>query len=74
MADDKDTRMPSYLPKGLFFLLMLAGILLLVIWTAVWLIPQGLFFDLGLYSVTSIMILIGLVGYLLYSYKDKHDA
>jgi hypothetical protein len=74
MTDDKDIRMPAYIPKGLFFILMLAGILLWVIWTAIWLIPDGKFFDLGLYAVCSVVILTGLVGFLLYSYKDKHDA
>jgi hypothetical protein len=74
MADEKLIRMPSYVPKGLFFLLMVAGILLWIVWTVVWLIPDGKFFDLGLYAVTSLVILMGLTGFLLYSYKDKHDA
>ena len=71
MAEEKEIKLPDNIIKGLFFLLMLAGILLLVIWTAVALIPQGIFFDLGLYSISSVMILGGLTGWLLYSHREK---
>ena len=74
MAEEKEVKLANSYIKGFFFLLMLAGILLWVVWTAVALIPDGRVFDLGLYSIGSIMILMGLTGTLLFRHKEKTEA
>ena len=74
MVEEKDVKLPNSVIKGLFFLLMVLGIVLLVVWTGMMVITQGKFFDLGLYSITSVMILGGLTGTLLYRSKEKAEA
>ncbi|MBN1390444.1 MAG: hypothetical protein JXA22_07370 [Candidatus Thermoplasmatota archaeon] len=74
MAEEKDVKLPLGLVKNIFTLLMIAGILLYVAWTILMIVTKGIFFDLGLYSVCIIMVLMGLAGRLLYSHKQKTEA
>jgi len=74
MPEEKEVKLPYGLVKNLFTLLMIAGILLYIAWTVLMIVTQGIFFDLGLYSICIIMILFGLAGRLLYSHKQKTEA
>ncbi|MGA1821380.1 MAG: hypothetical protein ACMUIG_02505 [Thermoplasmatota archaeon] len=74
MVEEKEVKLPNSVIKGMFFLLMVLGVVLLVVWTAMMIIREGRFFDLGLYSITSVMILGGLTGTLLYRSKEKAEA
>ncbi len=71
MVDEKSTQMPKSLIRSLFTALMVFGILLYVIWiiAASIINEKVILFDLGLYSITIIMILMGMTGRYLYGLK-----
>ena len=66
----EETRIPPVLPKLFYLLLLIAGISLLVVWTAFYLVPKGVYYDVGLWSTSSILIFFGIVGYILYGKLD----
>lgn len=74
MAEEKEVPLPTGFLKKLSTFIMIAGILLYVGWSILLIVTKGIFFDLGLYSVCIIMVLMGLTGRLLYSHKQKMEA
>jgi len=73
MSEEKEIPIPNGLVKALFTLLMAAGVILYLTWTVVMIIKAQEYFDLGLYAICSVMILMGLTGRLLYGYKMKAE-
>ncbi len=71
MSDEKSTQLPKSLIRNLFTALMVFGILLYVGWiiTASIINEKVIIFDLGLYSITILMILMGMTGRYLYGLK-----
>ncbi|MFO8050490.1 MAG: hypothetical protein R6V01_02180 [Thermoplasmatota archaeon] len=74
MAEEKQVLLPRNLVKNLFTILMVAGILLYLGWTAVLIIRHGVFFDFGLYSICIIMVLFGLTGRMLFGGQAKMES
>jgi hypothetical protein len=69
----KEPEIPPSIPKALYTLLLIAGIVLLVFWYSVYLIPRGIYFDVGLYAVVAMLIGFGLVGRLLYGAIEREE-
>ena len=71
MVDTKDTPIPKSIIRTLSTVLMIMGILLYIGWIITASIINGkiILFDLGLYSITIIMFLMGLTGRYLYGLK-----
>jgi hypothetical protein len=59
------------IPKAFYGLLLVVGIVLYVSWTALYLAPRGRFFDVGLFSLSIILILFGATGYVLYGEIER---
>ncbi|MFW3147095.1 MAG: hypothetical protein ACMUIE_09820 [Thermoplasmatota archaeon] len=74
MVDDKKAELPRGLIKNLFTALMVAGILLYVPWQIYLIAVKNIWFDIGLYSLCVIMILMGLTGRLVYGYEAKLES
>ena len=74
MVEEKQVMLPRNVIKNLFTLLMVAGIVLYISWSAVLIVKHGVFFDLGLYSICIIMVLFGLTGRMLYGGQSKTDS
>ena len=53
-------------PKLFYGAVLVAGIVLYVSWTALFLVPQGIWFDVGIFSLCIVMVLFGAAGYVLY--------
>ncbi len=73
MAEEPEVKMPLSIIRGAFTILLVIGVLLYVGWTVLLIIEKGIFFDLGLYSICVVMILMGLFGRLLYGHKIKQE-
>ncbi len=58
-------------PKTFYGLVLIVGIVLYVGWTALYLAPEGKYFDVGLFSLSIILILFGLTGYVLYGEIER---
>ena len=58
----------------LFTIMMVAGIALFAIWQVYLIITKGIFFDIGLYSISIVMILGGLTGRLIYGHREKAET
>jgi len=71
MVEEKEVPFPYAITKGLFTLLMIAGILLFIVWTIVMFINSGRILDWGIYAICVIMALMGFFGRLLYGLKEK---
>ncbi|UCH90355.1 MAG: hypothetical protein JSV49_10860 [Thermoplasmata archaeon] len=63
--------MPISVPKLFYRLLLLAGILFYISWLAVFGVEH--WNDIGVYSITVVLICFGLVGSLLYDEIEKAD-
>jgi len=61
-------------PKAFYGLLLVVGIVLYVGWTALYLAPKGKYFDVGLFSLSSILILFGITGYVLYGEIERRRS
>lgn len=66
MVEDKQVLLPGSFVKGLFTLLMIAGVVLYIAWTGFLIVKHGVFFDFGLYSLCIVMFLFGLTGRMLF--------
>ncbi|HID73946.1 MAG TPA: hypothetical protein EYP43_02715 [Thermoplasmata archaeon] len=67
----KRTRgIPPAIPKALYGLMLVFGVILYIGWTAVFLLPQGRLFDVGLFSLCIPLILMGATGYVLYGEQE----
>ncbi len=53
-------------PKLMYGTILVAGVLLYILWTALFLVPRGIYFDVGLFSISIVLILFGATGYVLY--------
>jgi len=75
MVEDKAVKMPNTFVRGLYTAMAVAGIVLYIVWMIAASIVNGkvMIFDLGLYSVCIILILMGLTGRFLYSEKIKKE-
>ena len=71
MVDERESQLPKPLIRNMFTVLMVLGILLYVVWLIAASIINGkvIIFDLGLYSITILMFLMGLTGRYLYGLK-----
>lgn len=71
MVDERESQIPMGLVRNLFTALMVFGIILYVGWIIAASIINGkvIIFDLGLYSITILMFLMGLTGRYLYGLK-----
>ena len=71
MVDERESQLPKPLIRNMFTVLMVLGIILYVGWLIAASIINGkvIIFDLGLYSITIIMFLMGLTGRYLYGLK-----
>ena len=49
--------------RAFYLLLLVTGVILYLVWSIIW----NAWTDLGLYSITLMMVGFGLVGYLLYT-------
>lgn len=67
MVEEKQVSLPNSYLRGFSNILMAISILLLVVWTIVMFLKQGKLFDVGIYSVFTILFLFGLTGRLLYT-------
>ena len=65
----EEFEMPAYIPKILYTLMLLAGVILYVSWLTLYGLDK--WNDVGLYSVTVILIGFGLVGKLLYGHIEQ---
>ncbi len=74
MVEEKQAPFPYAISKGLFTLLMVAGALLFIVWTIVMFIKSGHILDWGIYSISVVMVLMGLFGRMLYTEKEKLDS
>ncbi len=71
MVEEKEVPFPYAITKGLFTLLMIAGILLFTVWTIIMFIKSGRILDWGIYAICVIMVLMGFFGRQLYGLKEK---
>ena len=74
MAEEKQVPFPHSLSKGIFTLLMVAGIILFITWTIAMFIKSGRILDWGIYAVSIILVLMGLFGRLVHSTEGKQDS
>ena len=68
---EDDVRMPVIIPKMFYRLLLLSGILFYICWLAVFGLEH--WNDVGVYSITVLLICFGLVGTFLYSEIEKQE-
>lgn len=75
MVDERESQLPKPLIRNMFTILMVMGIILYVGWLIAASIINGkvIIFDLGLYSITILMFLMGLTGRYLYGLKIARD-
>ena len=71
MVDERESQLPKPLIRNMFTVLMVLGVILYVGWLIAASIINGkvIVFDLGLYSITILMFLMGLTGRYLYGLK-----
>ncbi len=76
MVDERESQLPKPLIRTMFTILMVMGIILYVGWLIAASIINGkvIIFDLGLYSITILMFLMGLTGRYLYGLKIARDS
>lgn len=70
-TDTGERSVPAVLPLFISDMLFLGGLLIYIIWTAVFLIPKGRYFDVGLFSICAVLVLFGLVGHFHYRALEK---
>ena len=68
---EDDVKMPVIIPKMFYRLLLLSGILFYICWLAVFGLEH--WNDVGVYSITVLLICFGLVGTFLYSEIEKQE-
>ncbi|MCD6384126.1 MAG: hypothetical protein J7L88_06670 [Thermoplasmata archaeon] len=62
---------PPALPRFISDMLFIAGVLIYIVWTALYLVPQNKYFDIGLFSICAVITLFGLIGH--YHYKNVEE-
>lgn len=74
MAEEKEVPFPTSVSKGFFTVIMVLGIIFFVVWTPLMIYHSGRVLDWGVYSVTIVMVLMGLFGRMIYSRKEKESS
>ena len=65
----EETKMPAVVPRIFYTILFMLGVGLYLGWGILF----NVWLDLGVYAVSIILIGFGLVGMLLYSYKERQE-
>jgi len=66
-----ETAAPPVLPLFISDMLFLGGVLIYIIWTVLYLLPEGKLFDVGLFSICIVITLFGLVGHFHYRNLER---
>ena len=61
---------PLAIPRTFYLVLLVAGVGFYIIWSALF----DAWTDLGVYTISSILVGFGLVGTLLYGIRDRQEA
>ena len=67
----KDKKMPLLIPKIACFILFFFGLITYIVFTLGLMIPDGRFFDIGLFSFCLVPTLLGLVGFWVLKEEEK---
>jgi hypothetical protein len=65
----EESKMPAIIPRIFYTILFMLGVGLYIGWG----IMFNVWFDLGVYAISIILIGFGLTGMLLYSYFERHE-
>jgi hypothetical protein len=71
MAQQKEVAFPPGKRKFIGLAIAAIGITLYVFWTLYYLIPEKIYFDLGLFSISIVIFLFGIGFTWLFSAQDK---
>jgi len=74
MPEEDKSSVPASVLRVFYLILFLMGLIILVIWEAVYLIPEKIYYDGGLFSVCILLLAFGGIGYLLYGEMEKKEA
>ena len=74
MPEEDKTSVPPAVLRVFYLIVFLTGLIILVIWEAVYLIPEKIYYDAGLFSVVLLLLGFGGIGYLLYGDMEKKEA
>lgn len=70
MMPEEDVKLPPTIPKYISLILIILGIIFYISWVGT---EPSAWNDIGVYSVTVILLGFGIAGYLLFGYKEKHQ-
>jgi hypothetical protein len=70
VQEEAVTEMPLVLPRVFYMALLVFGIAFYFIWSAMY----GTWTDLAVYTITVICVGLGLIGTLLYTYREQEEA
>lgn len=73
MEEENEVKFPTTGLKYIFLGVLFIGITLYVSWMILFLIPQGTWFDIGVFSISICIAGFGAVGYWLYSNIEKKE-
>jgi len=73
MAEENEVKFPTAGLKYIFLGVLFLGITLYVSWMILFLIPQGTWFDIGVFSLSICIAGFGAAGYWLYSNIEKKE-
>ena len=65
----EEAKMPAVLPRIFYTILFMLGIALYIGWGIIY----NVWFDVGVYALTVLLVGFGLVGMLLYSYLERRE-
>jgi hypothetical protein len=69
---EDDIRMPAWIPKVFYRLLLITGIIFYFSWLIIFGVEH--WNDVGVYSITIVLVCFGLVGTLLYDEIEKKES
>jgi len=74
MPEEDTSTIPPSVLRVFYLAIFIIGLIILVTWEAIYLIPDGKFYDAGLFTVVLLLIGFGGVGYFMYGKIEKEEA